>query len=87
MFDTIITIIVFSFVTFKPFDIWMRSFAADLCNEMHIMSIASYNILTLISSCKKHFCLPFNKATLLLTLPFSVMSRMFSFLEGRGRGA
>ena len=49
------------------------------------MFIASYNILTLISSCKRHFYLPFNQATLLLTLPFLVMSRM-CFLRGEGGG-
>ena len=44
------------------------------------------NTLTLIYSCKRHFCLPFNKATLLVTLPFLVipLSRMFSFFEDAG---
>ena len=66
----------------------MRSFAADLCNKMHITCplLRANNTLTLIYSCKRHFCLPFNKATLLVTLPFLVipLSRMFSFFEDAG---
>ena len=65
----------------------MKSFAADFCNEMFVMYIASHNILTSITSCNKHFCLPFNKATLLLILPFLVLplSHMFCFFEGWGK--